>query len=134
MNEQSKKSKGLITLVVIIALVVVAAAIIAPIWLKSVEKDRRSADIEEARKIEKTVKENALSAQPTIIVGSPVEANSDTVPNMTTQPLTQGNAVEKGIPFTYYYVKQGQSCAVYVGNDRTFNLVNDSQAEQYINK
>ena len=134
MNEQSNKSKGLIITVVIIALVIVAGAVATPIILKNAEKDRRSEDVKVAQEIADSVLKDASSAQPTIVVGSPVEANPDTVPNMATQPLTPGDAVEKGIPFTYYYVKQGHSCAVYVGNDRTFNLVNESQAQQYINK
>ena len=134
MNEQSKKSKGLIICVVIIALVVVVAAIVTPIYLKSAEKDRRTEDVKMANEIAGSVLKDATSPQPTIIVGSPVEASPDTVPNMSAQPLTEGNTVEKGIPFTYYYVKQGHSCAVYVGNDRTYNLVNESQAQQYISK
>ena len=134
MKEDSKRSKGLIIAVVIVALVVVVAAILLPIGLKSMELNRRKADVEVAKGIKESVLKDAASEHPSIVVGSPVEANQDTVPGMEAQPVTEGSSVEKGIPFTYYFVKQGNSCAVYVGNDRTYNLANASQAEQYINK
>ena len=134
MREDEKKSKGLIVLIVVIALIVVLFAIFTPIGLKHLEENRRANDIATATQIANSVLDDVASGQPTIIVGTPVVANHDTVPNLTTQPYAEGDAVEKGAPFTYYYVKQGNSVAVYIGDDRTYNLINPSQAEQYKNK
>lgn len=134
MREDEKKSKGLIVLIVIIALVVVLFAIFTPIGLKHLEENRRCSDIETAKSIANSVLDDAAGGQPTIVVGTPVVANPDTVPKLTTQPYAEGDAVEKGAPFTYYYVKQGNTVAVYIGDDRTYNLINPSQAEQYKSK
>lgn len=134
MREDEKKSKGLIVLIVVIALIVVLFAIFTPIGLKHLEENRRSSDIETAKSIANNVLDDAAGGQPTIVVGTPVVANPDTVPKLTTQPYAEGDAVEKGAPFTYYYVKQGNSVAVYIGDDRTYNLINPSQAEQYKSK
>ncbi len=134
MREDEKKSKGLIVLIVVIALLVVLFAIFTPIGLKHLEENRRANDIATATQIANNVKDDVASGKPTIVVGTPVVANPDTVPKLTTQPYAEGDAVEKGAPFTYYYVKQGNSVAVYIGDDRTYNLINPSQAEQYKNK
>lgn len=134
MREDEKKSKGLIITIVIIALVVVLFAIFTPIGLKHLEEDRRANDVETAATIANRVLSDAASEHPTIVVGTPVTASPDTVPDMDKQPYAEGDAVEKGAPFTYYYVKQGNSVAIYIGDDRTYNLINKSQADQYKNK
>ena len=134
MNQETTKSKGLVAAIIIIAVVIVAAAIATPIYLKSLEKDRRTEDVAMAEAIADTVISAADTKQGDIVVGTPVEATPDTVPDMTEQPFAKGSVVGKGEPFIYYYVKQGNSCAIYIGDDRTFNLNNASQAQAYINK
>ncbi len=134
MREDEKKSKGLIVLIVVIALIVVLFAIFTPIGFKHLEENRRTNDIETAKSIADKVKSDVASGKANIVVGTPVVANSDTLPELDQQPYAEGDAVEKGAPFTYYYVKQGDSVAVYIGDDRTYNLINPSQAEQYKNK
>ena len=132
-KEDGKKTKAIIALTVIIAMVIVLFAVFTPIGLKHIEQSRRQLDIAKAKEIELSVKNDAKSEHPTIVFGTPVTANPDTVPGLKDEPRTEGDAVEKGIPFTYYYVKQGDSCAVYIGDDRTYNLANESQQEQYLN-
>ncbi len=136
MNEQNseKKSKALIITIVIISIVVVLFAIFTPMGLRHIEQNKRTEDVKTAKEIADTVTRSALTNQGDVVIGTPIEARPDTVPNMKEQPLSKGNAVATGEPFIYYYVKQGNSCAIYVGDDRTFNLNNEAQANNYINK
>ena len=133
MNEETTKSRGLIITIAIIAIIVVAAAIATPIVLRNMEKSNRSDDVKTAQQIADTIIKVASSGGD-VVVGTPVTAMPDTVPGMTEQPLSKGKTVGKGEPFIYYYVKQGNSCAIYIGEDRQYNLNNESQAQQYINK
>ncbi|MCR4611918.1 MAG: hypothetical protein K5644_08475 [Lachnospiraceae bacterium] len=133
MNE-SQKSKGPMVAIIIVAVIVVVLAILTPIILRNMETKNRQEDVKTAKEIADTITKSALNKQGDVVVGTPVEATPDTVPNMTSQPFAKGNAVGKDEPFIYYYVKQGNSCAIYVGDDRTFNLNNETQAQQYVNK
>ena len=133
MSEETK-SRGPIIAIVIIALIVVATAIITPIVIWHNEQNNRAEDVATARSIAETVIRSAETKEGDIVVGTPVEATPDTVPGMSVQPYSKGDTVDKEESFIYYYVKQGNSCAIYIGDDRTYNLNNDSQAQQYINK
>ena len=138
MNEnntsEKRPKKGLIIAIVIIAILVVLFAIFTPIGMRHLEVNKRTEDVKTAKEIADTVIKSATTKQGDVVVGTPVEARPDTVPNMTEQPFSKGNVVAADEPFIYYYVKQGNSCAIYIGDDRTYNLNNDSQAQLYINK
>ncbi len=133
MNEENNTKKGTMIAIIVIALIVVAAAIITPIVLHNMEVSNREEDVATAKEIATTIIKGAQE-KADIVVGTPVAATPDTVPGMSEQPFAKGNVVGKGEPFTYYYVKQGNSCAIYIGDDRSFNLSNESQAQQYVNK
>lgn len=132
MNNTSSKAK--IIIIVIVSIVVIGMAIAMPIILRNVEIDKRTEDVNIASDIAQTIIESATSGVGDIVVGTPVYATPDTVPDMQEQPFSKGNTVGYDEPFIYYYVKQGGSCAVYVGDDRTYNLNNEIQAQKYINK
>jgi len=109
LNKKQKNNKGfsLVELIVVIAIMVVLVAVLAPVFTKYIESSRRSTDVQNANSIAEAViadaadnKEIINGNRPTAVKEWPIEA--------------KGSAADKGKDLTYEYDASTNHCCVYV--------------------
>ena len=134
-RKEKKNNKGfsLVELIVVIAIMIVLVAVLAPVFTKYVEQSRRATDVQNANSIAEAVLVDA--ADGTIdkdIAATVVDAGKPS--SIKSQPVTKGDAVKKGATFTYEYAKSSNTVTVYVTGDTSkTNLATEAGAEAYKN-
>lgn len=127
LNKKQKNNKGfsLVELIVVIAIMVVLVAVLAPVFTKYIESSRRSTDVQNANSIAESVladvADNATWYQ-SYTDGTRTEVKSGEPTAIKEAPVSKGDAVDKGKAFYFVYKKASNTCEVYVGDDTTYNL------------
>lgn len=113
LNKKQKNNKGfsLVELIVVIAIMVVLVAVLAPVFTKYIESSRRSTDVQNANSVAESVLADVadgrtFSGEQTVAVDTP-KAIKEAI-------VTKGDAVAKGKSFKFTYNPASNKCAVYV--------------------
>ena len=111
LNKKQKNNKGfsLVELIVVIAIMVVLVAVLAPVFSKYIESSRRSTDIQNANSIAEAVLADAADGKDMTATPLPTPSAIKEWP-----VKTKGDAVDKNLDLTYVYNKESNHCAVYV--------------------
>ena len=130
----NNKGFSLVELIVVIAIMVVLVAVLAPQFTKYVEQSRRATDIQNANSIAEAVLADAADGTITTdIAATKVVANNPSA--IKSEPKTKGNAVAKDANFMYEYDLDTNTVKVYVeGSDTNVNdLTDETKATAYKN-
>jgi len=138
LNKKQKCNGGfsLVELIVVIAIMVVLIAVLAPVFTKYIESSRRSTDVQNAAQIKTAVETNAIdqkAAGQTPTAG-PADATKANIPPLNDDIKIKGNKVEasKGKSFVFTYDANSGKCTVYVPDDAAqHDLTSDAGAEWY---
>ncbi len=116
LNErQNNKGFSLVELIVVIAIMVVLVAVLAPVFTKYIENSRKSTDVQNANSIAESVLADVADGK--TYSGLQV-AKTGTPSALKEDVKTKGNAVEKGRDFVFEYNSTSNKCAVYVGDSK----------------
>ena len=146
LNKKQKNNKGfsLVELIVVIAIMVVLVAVLAPVFTKYIESSRRSTDVQNASSIGEAVLADAADNK-TIPEGKQEVKSVDGKDDKDVVPTaikgkgtlkvkgdvkTGDNASTKGASFYYQYNKDANTCAVYAG-DYGEDLTTEKGAQAY---
>ncbi len=131
-KRQNNKGFSLVELIVVIAIMVVLVAVLAPVFTKYVESSRRATDIQNANSIASAVLADVADGK--TIADGKVKVVADNPSAIKEEVKTKGNAVAKDENFYYQYNKTTNKCAVYVGETDTTDLTTEDGAQTYKNK
>ncbi len=142
LNKKQKNNKGfsLVELIVVIAIMVVLVAVLAPVFSKYIESSRRSTDVQNASSIAEAVladvTDNATWYQS--YTGGNVDVVAQTPTAIQSTPTVKGDCGAKDGSFVFAYDKSSNICHVYVkakdGNAiTTWDLADSTGAENYKN-
>lgn len=132
LNKKQKNNKGfsLVELIVVIAIMVVLVAVLAPVFSKYIESSRRSTDIQNANSIAESVLADVADGK-TYEANTTVKANT---PSAIKEDIkTKGDVVGKDKSFVFTYDKNSNKCAVYVDGKTGdgCDLTNETYAKDY---
>lgn len=110
LNKKQRNNGGfsLVELIVVIAIMVVLVAVLAPVFTRYIESSRRSTDVQNASSIAEAVLADVADGktmsgqQPSAIKEWPI--------------VTKGDAKAKGTQLTYTYDAGTNHCAVFAGS------------------
>ena len=131
LNKKQKSNGGfsLVELIVVIAIMVVLVAVLAPVFTKYIENSRRSTDVQNANSIAEAVladvADGKISGDKTAEVK---EGEGGYVPSAIAKvPQTKGNVknIGKDQNFKFVYTATDNVCKVYAGSDTTYNLAEE---------
>lgn len=129
---QKRNNKGfsLVELIVVIAIMIVLVAVLAPVFTKYVEQSRRATDVQNANSIAEAVLTDAtdgtLEKDSTFTVNKDKNGKVETITGVVTKdhpsainsaPETKGDAIAKGSSFSFEYTKETNTVVVYVTGD-----------------
>ena len=136
LNErQNNKGFSLVELIVVIAIMVVLVAVLAPVFSKYIESSRRSTDVQNANAISEAVLADFADGK-----AVPADTRTEVKGENTDVPTgvqgkddlkAKGDKVEKGAHFYYVYNKDSNTCSVYVGSTDTLDLTKEEDAQTY---
>lgn len=132
---QKKNNKGfsLVELIVVIAIMIVLVAVLAPVFTKYVEQSRRATDVQNANSIAEAVLVDAADGTINANVAA-TEVDAGKPSAIKSQPVTKGDAVGAKKTFTYEYTKDSNTVVVYVTGDTSkTNLATEEGATAYKN-
>lgn len=134
-NQKTMGNKGfsLVELIVVIAIMVVLVAVLAPVFTKYIEQSRRATDISNANAIAEAVLTDAADGTITGDVTSQVVSSGNPTA-IKSNPVTKGDAVSAGQSFYYTYTKDTNLAEVYVVGDTSYNLADETSASAYKSK
>ncbi len=133
LNKKQKNNAGfsLVELIVVIAIMVVLVAVLAPLFTKYIESSRRSTDVQNANSIAEgvlaDVADNATWYQ-SYTDGTRTKVVAGTPSAVKDTPTAKGDAVSKGGDFYFVYTKSDNNCKVFIDNDTTYNLAEEGVA------
>lgn len=140
-RREKKNNKGfsLVELIVVIAIMIVLVAVLAPVFTKYVEQSRRATDVQNANTIAEAVLTDA--ADGTITGDTKAVVVAGTPSSIKSKPVAKGDAVKKGGSFVFDYTKSTNTVKVYVSTDATadnadttYDLTDEEQAKAYKDK
>ncbi|HAQ52534.1 MAG TPA: hypothetical protein DCR12_07215 [Lachnospiraceae bacterium] len=123
LNKKQKNNKGfsLVELIVVIAIMVVLVAVLAPVFTRYIESSRRSTDVQNANSISEAVLADVAD-------GKDVTATDYTPSAIKEWPIAaKGSAADKGKDLTYEYDASTNHCCVYVTGKKGEKTVNDNK-------
>lgn len=127
-KRQNNKGFSLVELIVVIAIMVVLVAVLAPVFTKYVESSRRATDIQNANSIASAVKTQYVD-KGTKFTG---EVKEGALPEGITEVQTaKGNTVEKGASFFVTWNDENVVVTVEKGDKKSGNLTTDTGAQAY---
>lgn len=139
MKKNNNKGFSLVELIVVIAIMIVLVAVLAPVFTKYVEQSRRATDVQNANSIASAVLTDA--ADGTISGDTKAVVEEGNPSSIKSAPTAKGNAVKQGGSFVYEYKEATNTVAVYVSTDNTadkadttYDLTNEDQAKKYKDK
>ena len=148
LNKKQKNNKGfsLVELIVVIAIMVVLVAVLAPVFTRYIESSRCSTDVQNANSISEAIlaevaeKGVAATATAGVVANTATEVNTDNIANiasLSSAPEVKGKKAPDGKHFFYKYDSGKNLCYVYVNDsvDETdaHNLTTDDGAATYKN-
>lgn len=144
---QKRNNKGfsLVELIVVIAIMIVLVAVLAPVFTKYVEQSRRATDVQNANSIAEAVLTDAtdgtLDAALADATNSGYTSKGGVITGVVKKgyptaiqsaPVSKGDAVAKGASFTFEYTKDSNTVVVYVTGDTSkTNLTDEAAAQAY---
>lgn len=138
-NENKNKGFSLVELIVVIAIMIVLVAVLAPVFTKYVEQSRRATDVQNANSIAEAVLVDAADGTIKKDETKVVAAGAPT--SIKSAPTAKGDAVKEGGSFVYKYTKATNTVNVYVSTttsdsdaDTSMDLATEDGAEAYKNK
>ncbi len=134
LNKKQKNNAGfsLVELIVVIAIMVVLVAVLAPLFSKYIESSRRSTDVQNANSIAEAVQADYADGK---TYAANTEATAGTPTALKDNVVTKGDAVGKDKKFVFTYDPSTNHCAVYVEGKTGdgCDLTNESNATDYKN-
>lgn len=144
LNKKQKNNGGfsLVELIVVIAIMVVLVAVLAPLFSRYIESSRRSTDVQNANSIAEAVladvadgkfAKGATTDQTRVVTGDTPGTGDETnfLPSAIAKtPDVKGNVVKDATTFTFIYKPQTNECEVYVTGDtaKKYNLAVEGDA------
>ena len=136
LNKKQKNNGGfsLVELIVVIAIMVVLVAVLAPVFTKYIENSRRSTDVQNANAIAEAVladvadgkfAKGATTDQGRVVSGTTPGAGDESnyLPSAIAKaPEVKGNVVANATNFRFVYHPGSNECDVFVNGDSKFNL------------
>ena len=134
MKEKGNKGFSLVELIIVIAIMAVLIAVLAPQFIKYVEQSKRSRDIQSADQIREAfladIAEGNTSGVGSVAVT--LEINSAYLPGTINEtPLISGHAVPPGGTFTVSYDADLNIVKVYPTGYPTYDLTTESGINAY---
>ena len=124
LNKKQKNNKGfsLVELIVVIAIMVVLVAVLAPVFTRYIESSRRATDVQNTNSIAEGVLSDVADGK---TYEGRTEAKSG-VPTVIKDDIkSKGDKVGKNQSFYFVYDKNTNKCAVYVGEDTKYDLTQE---------
>lgn len=138
-NKKNNKGFSLVELIVVIAIMIVLVAVLAPVFTKYVEQSRRATDVQNANTIasailvyatDNTDENKAPSTTTTAVL-------PDTFDGLKSVPAVKGKVGGSNPTFYYKYNDTKNTVEVYVGDDThrewSGDLTQESNAQEYKN-
>lgn len=140
-RREKKNNKGfsLVELIVVIAIMIVLVAVLAPVFTKYVEQSRRATDVQNASSIAEAVLVDATDDS-TKFTGTATALTNDNKPTgIAKVPAVKGKAYGDGSNFFVKYDKASNEAEVYVGTSmdegkHSGNLLDEDAAKAYKNQ
>ena len=142
LNKRQKSNGGfsLVELIVVIAIMVVLVAVLAPVFTKYIESSRRSTDVQNAASIGESVLADVADnakwySDLNLAKGAStewIEVKSGTPSAIKENIVAKGNAVEKGGKFYFKYNSGDNTCNVRI-NENANDLNTEAGATAYKN-
>ena len=133
MKKKGNLGFSLVELIIVIAIMAVLVAVLAPQFIKYVEQSRRSRDIQTADQLREAfladIAEGNLSGNGTVTVTMLTVA--DLPETINEVPRTDGNACARGVTFTVYYDGDTNEIKVYPTGYPTFDLTIEAGIAAY---
>ena len=142
---QKKNNKGfsLVDLIVVIAIMIVLVAVLAPVFTKYVEQSRRATDVQNANTISQAILVGVTDGE-TITKDAWTEVTASTTDGIKSVPAVKGKEVDSG-KFFYYYNSTDNVVKVCIATEAakasdtgkkgvcSGNLTDDTKTEAYKN-
>lgn len=139
-RREKKNNKGfsLVELIVVIAIMIVLVAVLAPVFTKYVEQSRRATDVQNASSIAEAILVDVADGT-TKFDDTVVALTNDNKPTgISKVPAVKGTAYDKDTKkFFVKYDKSKNEAEVYVGtaaDTHSGNLLDEDQAKAYKNQ
>lgn len=131
---QKRNNKGfsLVELIVVIAIMIVLVAVLAPVFTKYVEQSRRATDVQNANTIAEAILTDAADGS-TKVTATVTELTSGNLPSsIKSIPTVKGKEYESGKFFVSYDATTNEA-HVFVGNDsaKSGDLTKEQAAQDY---
>jgi len=133
-----KKNKGfsLVELIIVIAIMAVLVAVLAPQFIKYVEQSRRSRDIQTADRIREAFLADIADGSTHGVGSVEVEINASYLPGTINEtPTVAGHVFTPGGTFTAVYDANQNVVGVYITEDytgsMTYNLTDEAGIAAY---
>lgn len=134
LNKKQKNNGGfsLVELIVVIAIMVVLVAVLAPVFTKYIESSRKSTDVQNANSIAEAVLADYADQKDVPTTKTEVAGASNVVPTgvQGKDQLKVKGKEQKDKPFYFTYTPSTNTCAVYAGDD-TNDLTTEAGAKAY---
>lgn len=145
-RREKKNNKGfsLVELIVVIAIMIVLVAVLAPVFTKYVEQSRRATDVQNANTIASAISVGVTDGETSITKDAWTEFETTTTSSIKSVPAVKGKEVSGG-KFFYFYnstdnttkvcIAASSSNASDTGKKSTCSgdLTDDSKTEAYKN-
>lgn len=113
-NEKNNKGFSLVELIVVIAIMIVLVAVLAPVFTKYIEQSRRATDVTNANTISQTILVGASEGEETIEKGAWKEVTTDVTEGLKSVPKVKGDEVGKPSDSKFYYYYDKDANLVHV--------------------
>lgn len=135
-NKKNNKGFSLVELIVVIAIMIVLVAVLAPVFTKYVEQSRRATDVQNANTIASAILVDVADGSVKVKSGELTEVTE--TESLKSVPKVKGKVSESNdAKFYYGYSATDNTVKVYVGNDTTKDwsgdLTDDAYAANYKN-
>ncbi len=142
LNKKQKNNGGfsLVELIVVIAIMVVLVAVLAPLFTRYIENSRKSTDVSTANSIAEAVVADAADGKITTkkekveVTGTNVTTDASYISGIQSKPEVSGtaptNGSKKGDSFYYSYDPADNVCHVYAGSG-SLDLTNSDDVDKY---
>ncbi|MDD6191832.1 MAG: type II secretion system protein [Lachnospiraceae bacterium] len=145
-RREKKNNKGfsLVELIVVIAIMIVLVAVLAPVFTKYVEQSRRATDVQNANTIASAIVVGVTDGEKTITPNAWTEFTNTTTTGIKSVPKVKGGEVAGG-KFFYFYDSTDNSVKVCIAaesakasdtgkkSECSGDLTDDSKTEAYKN-
>lgn len=137
-NKKNNKGFSLVELIVVIAIMIVLVAVLAPVFTKYVEQSRRATDVQNANTIASAILVEATDGTKTPSTTlSTIPTGNDAFASLKSVPEVKGTVGGSSPAFYYQYDATNNTVAVYIGDgeNKTWSgdLTQEEKAKIYKN-